>query len=69
MQLEQNMYSTKDTEVQRFLKIEQLEILLKNSETTLNDQRELPKYYMGDCPCPCPPIVTAVVYVTFSPIF
>lgn len=22
----------------------------------------------SDCPCPCPPIASAVLYVTFSPI-
>jgi hypothetical protein len=26
-------------------------------------------YSFSDCPCPCPPVANAVLYVTFSPIF
>lgn len=46
-----------------------LEVLLFNAKTNIDGPIEPKKYWLGDCPCPCPPIVSEVVYVGFSPIF
>ena len=46
-----------------------LEVLLFNAETNIDGNTEPKRYWLGDCPCPCPPIVSEVVYVSFSPIF
>jgi hypothetical protein len=43
--------------------------LLKDVPTMLDEKKETNPYMAGDCPCPCPSITSAVLYVGFSPIF
>ncbi|OIO61627.1 hypothetical protein COT48_01285 [Candidatus Woesearchaeota archaeon CG08_land_8_20_14_0_20_47_9] len=47
----------------------ELEETIRTSATLLGERKEQASYVAGDCPCPCPPIITEGVYVVFSPIF
>ena len=40
-----------------------------SAKTSIDGKVEYGMAFMGDCPCPCPPIAREIVYVSFSPIF
>jgi len=42
--------------------------LIMNAESNLTPQASNKKVNFSDCPCPCPPVARAVIYVTFSPV-
>ncbi len=39
------------------------------SKSNLEKTVSIGSIVISECPCPCPPIVSEVLYVTFSPIF
>ncbi|MDI6738544.1 MAG: hypothetical protein QME12_08615 [Nanoarchaeota archaeon] len=46
----------------------ELDALLLNASSGIERCTEYKPVSFSDCPCPCPPVVKQVVYVSFSPI-